>query len=95
MTPNINPGNPIEPINVGNVVSAAVLIYRSHFKSYFSVALIATLWVLLPVLTLIPILVGLFFTSGINQLPLFLLLLVPIWLLLLVYCTAKYIVILH
>lgn len=92
MTPNMHPGNPIEPLNVGNVVSAAVLIYRSHFKSYFSIALIATLWVLLPILTLIPILPGLLFTYSTNQLPLFLLLLVPIWLLLLVYCTAKYIV---
>ena len=92
MTPNMNPGNHIEPLNVGNVVSAAVLIYRSHFKSYFSIALIATLWVLLPILTLIPILLGLFFTYGRNQLPLFLWLLVPIWLLLLVYCIAKYIV---
>ncbi|BBD64829.1 hypothetical protein NIES4072_15070 [Nostoc commune NIES-4072] len=39
----------IQPLSVGNVVSAAVRLYRSHLKDYFLLALKAYVWVLLPV----------------------------------------------
>lgn len=42
------PSSP-QPLNVGNVVSAAVRLYRSHLKSYLQLALIAHLWALVPV----------------------------------------------
>jgi hypothetical protein len=39
----------IEPLSVGNVVSTALVLYRSHFKTYLQLALKAHLWVLLPI----------------------------------------------
>jgi hypothetical protein len=41
--------SPTQPLNIGNVVSAAVRLYRSHLKSYLQLALIAHLWALVPV----------------------------------------------
>ena len=43
-----SPGQ-IQPLSVGNVVSAAVRLYRSHLKDYFLLALKAYVWVLVPV----------------------------------------------
>ncbi|MEG4630457.1 DUF975 domain-containing protein [Microcoleus sp. AR_TQ3_B6] len=37
------------PLSVGNVVSASLRIYRDHFKSYFGLALVASLWLLVPI----------------------------------------------
>ncbi|WP_375515660.1 DUF975 domain-containing protein [uncultured Nostoc sp.] len=39
----------IQPLSVGNVVSVAVRLYRSHLKDYFLLALKAYVWVLVPV----------------------------------------------
>ncbi len=44
-----NPQNPIRPLTMGNVVSTAIALYRSHLKTYFKLALLATLWVLIPI----------------------------------------------
>lgn len=86
-----NPTPPMEPLSVGNVVSAGLKIYRDHFKSYFAVAIRVTLWSFLPFLVLIPL--PLFFIYGRPETSTFLLLIViPIWLLLLLYCSAKSIV---
>ena len=41
--------SPMQPLSVGNVVTAGLRIYRSHFKSYFLLAVKAYLWVLVPV----------------------------------------------
>ena len=37
------------PLSVGNVVSASLRIYRDHFKSYFGLAFVAYLWLLVPI----------------------------------------------
>jgi len=37
------------PLSVGNVVSASLRIYRDHFKSYFGLAFVANLWLLVPI----------------------------------------------
>lgn len=37
------------PLSIGNVVSAGLRIYRDHFKSYFTLAAQAYLWVLVPI----------------------------------------------
>lgn len=79
----------IEPLSVGNVVSAGLRIYRDNFKSYFPLAIQVTLWSFLPFLALIPI--PLFFIYGQPENSA-ILLLIPIWLLLLLYCSAKSIV---
>jgi hypothetical protein len=39
----------MQPLSVANVVTAGLRIYRSHFKSYFQLAVKAYLWVLVPV----------------------------------------------
>lgn len=39
----------MQPLSVGNVVTAGLRIYRSHLKSYFQLALKAYLWILVPV----------------------------------------------
>lgn len=39
----------MKPLSVGNVISAALRIYRDHFKTYFSLAFTAYLWVLVPI----------------------------------------------
>ncbi|MEG4817670.1 DUF975 domain-containing protein [Microcoleus sp. K5-D4] len=46
---NLSSSGPTGPLSVGNVVSASLRIYRDHFKSYFSLALVAYLWLLVPI----------------------------------------------
>jgi len=40
---------PIRPLNVGNVVSAAISLYRTNFKTYTGLGAKAILWYLVPV----------------------------------------------
>ncbi|GCL37266.1 hypothetical protein SR1949_23740 [Sphaerospermopsis reniformis] len=49
MSDNLGYTSNAEPLSIGNVVSAAVRLYRSHLKEYFILALKAYLWVLLPI----------------------------------------------
>ena len=49
MSENFGSSGQIQPLSVGNVVSAAVRLYRSHLKSYLNLAAIAHLWVLVPI----------------------------------------------
>lgn len=46
---NLSSSGQTGPLSVGNVVSASLRIYRDHFKSYFGLALVATLWLLVPI----------------------------------------------
>jgi hypothetical protein len=39
----------MQPLSVGNVVTAGIRIYRSHLKDYFLLALKAYVWLLVPV----------------------------------------------
>jgi len=47
---NLSSSGQIGPLSVGNVVSASLRIYRDHFKSYLGLALVASLWLFLPVI---------------------------------------------
>ncbi|MCC5607467.1 hypothetical protein LC612_11865 [Nostoc sp. CHAB 5834] len=49
MSENFGSPSQIQPLSIGNVVSAAVRLYRSHLKSYLNLAAIAHLWVLVPI----------------------------------------------
>ncbi|MBE8968324.1 hypothetical protein IQ277_19495 [Nostocales cyanobacterium LEGE 12452] len=49
MSENFGSSGQIQPLSIGNVVSAAVRLYRSHLKTYLNLAAIAHLWVLVPV----------------------------------------------
>ncbi len=39
----------IRPLSVGNVVNVSFFIYRTHWKSYFGLALRANFWLILPI----------------------------------------------
>ncbi|MFK0730033.1 MAG: DUF975 domain-containing protein [Gloeotrichia echinulata GP01] len=54
MSGNFNSPSSIQPLSLGNVVSAGLRLYRSHLKSYFFLALKVALWSLLPFLIFIP-----------------------------------------
>jgi hypothetical protein len=49
MSMNPSPPQPMGSVSVGNVISAAVRIYRDHFKLYYGLAFTAYLWVLVPI----------------------------------------------
>ncbi|MBD2457164.1 DUF975 domain-containing protein [Nostoc sp. FACHB-87] len=49
MSGNIGSPSPIQPLSVGNVVSAGIRLYRSHLKDYFLLALKAYVWILVPI----------------------------------------------
>ncbi|HEY9694021.1 MAG TPA: hypothetical protein V6D15_17600 [Oculatellaceae cyanobacterium] len=44
-----SPQNPIKPMTIGNVVSTAIALYRSHLKTYFQLALLASVWFIVPI----------------------------------------------
>ncbi len=49
MPKNLSSAIQTGPLSVGNVVSASLRIYRDHFKSYFGLAFVACLWLLVPI----------------------------------------------
>lgn len=49
MSPNPSHGNPIAPLSIGNVVSAGVRLYSSNLRTYLQLALVAQLWILVPI----------------------------------------------
>ena len=53
MTQNPEPTHAIRPLNVGNIVSTGLVLYRSHLKSYLGLAFTAMLWSLAPFVLLI------------------------------------------
>ena len=50
MARSFGPSSPTQPLSVGDIVSAAFQLYRSHLKQYLGIAVQATLWLLLPML---------------------------------------------
>ena len=49
MFKNFNSPNFIQPLNITNVISAGMRLYRSHLKKYFFIALKAYVWLLVPI----------------------------------------------
>ncbi len=49
MTGNFESSASMQPLNVGNVVSAGMRLYRANLKDYFLIALKAYCWILIPV----------------------------------------------
>jgi hypothetical protein len=78
---------PIQPLSAGNVVSAAFRLYRDYFSTYFKIALEATLWGLFPFLVILPI-PFLLLSGRVN--PNILWLIIPLWIVLLLYATGKF-----
>jgi hypothetical protein len=52
---HLGSSNPAQPLSVGDVVSASIRLYRSHLKSYLAIATQAVVWILVPLIALIPI----------------------------------------
>lgn len=46
---NLSPSNPIQPLSVGDVVSAGVRIYRSNLKRYLILVFRSYLWIFVPI----------------------------------------------
>ncbi|MBF2017330.1 MAG: glycerophosphoryl diester phosphodiesterase membrane domain-containing protein [Rivularia sp. T60_A2020_040] len=49
MSSNFNPPNSVQPLSLGNVISAGLRLYSSHLKSYLGLAFNAYLWVIVPI----------------------------------------------
>ncbi len=84
--PSNSPG-PIQLLNLGNVVTAGFRLYGANLKPYLRIAAVATFWVVLPFLALVPLTV--FLASSSNNAGLIVLLSL-VWLVLLSYCFAHY-----
>ncbi|MBW4662375.1 MAG: glycerophosphoryl diester phosphodiesterase membrane domain-containing protein [Drouetiella hepatica Uher 2000/2452] len=87
MASSSDPQGLVQPLSVGNVVSVGLRLYSDHFKQYMGVALVATLWILLPIVT-IALIVGFF--ASVQDYYALLGLIIPAWLVLLAYCVGKY-----
>lgn len=49
MSRNLSSSSPMQPLSIGNVVTAGVRLYSSNLKTYLKLALFAHLWVLVPI----------------------------------------------
>lgn len=49
MSLNLGSPSPIQPLSLGNVVSAGMRLYRSHLKSYLKLAFNAYAWIFVPI----------------------------------------------
>ncbi|MEL7358564.1 MAG: hypothetical protein AAFV85_15035 [Cyanobacteria bacterium J06634_6] len=82
--PSSTPG----PLNPGDVVSAAIQLYRDRFKTYIGLSTVATLWVALPFFALSVLAIVMVSLSLTNAAVWSLFVLCAIFLIL--YCWAKY-----
>lgn len=85
--------SPMRPMSAGNVVSAGFRLYSSHLKPYLNISVKATLWAMLPWVTLMILLTAAFLpfalSQGQNFVSLILLLLIFPWIGLAIYCGAR------
>lgn len=49
MSQNLSSSGPMRPLSVGNVVSAGLRLYSSHFETYFKLSVAAALWSFIPI----------------------------------------------
>lgn len=49
MSQSLSSPNPMQPLSIGNIVTAGVRLYRSNLKTYLRLASFAHLWVLIPI----------------------------------------------
>lgn len=84
--------SPIQPLSLGNVVSAAIRLYGNHLKQYLGIAAIASLWLLVPYLVVLPFVflgIGAAASSSRGGGGLFFLLAIVLGIGLFIYCGAK------
>jgi hypothetical protein len=80
----------LQPLNIGNVINAGLLLYRSHLKPYLDIAFRGVLWFLLPTVALVPIAIA--FATIANGGTVFpvVWLFIPVAIVLLCYSAAQY-----
>jgi hypothetical protein len=90
MARSLGSSNPLQPMNVGSIVSAAFQLYRLHLKQYLGITWRATLWILLALLCLIVPIVSLALVveAGTAWLGL-IALLMPAGIVLMIICSAR------
>jgi hypothetical protein len=86
MSERLSSGNSWRALSAGNAVTAGVKLYRSHLKLYLGLALRATLWSLLPLLALVPLLL-LIINDRFDLSDLWLV--APLWSIFLLYCHGR------
>jgi hypothetical protein len=86
MSGNLSSSNSWQALSAGNAVTAGVKLYRSHLKLYLGLALRATLWSLLPLLALVPLLL-LIINGRFDLSDLWLIL--PLWSIVWLYCHGR------
>jgi hypothetical protein len=90
MARSFGSSNPLQPMNVGSIVSAAFQLYRLHLKPYLSITWRATLWILLAVLSLVMPIVLLILSVEFGAAWIGLMvLLIPVGLVLMIICSAR------
>jgi hypothetical protein len=82
----------VGPLSVGNVVSAALRLYKDHFKPYLGVAFRGTLWSVLPFFVLLfPLVIGAFlYQVNAAIAGIFFIVAIIAWLFFWSNCIAKY-----
>ncbi|ACK72054.1 conserved hypothetical protein [Gloeothece citriformis PCC 7424] len=90
------------PLRIGNVISAALRLYRDNLKTYFGISFVANLWLSVPFLGIIvvsalAILLAVILGDGNTEnygvlFFVLILILIPLWIFLAFYCTAKFLV---
>lgn len=53
MNPSVQQGSQLGPLNPGDVVSAALRLYKDRFKTFFQLAILATLWLMAGIVGLV------------------------------------------
>jgi hypothetical protein len=77
--------DPIGTLSVGNVVNAAISLYKSNFRDYFAVSLRSVGWLVLAIIGVLPIVL---IASVINNIGLTVLAVI-VWLAFFIFCLAK------
>ncbi|NJO79557.1 MAG: hypothetical protein HC827_14265 [Cyanobacteria bacterium RM1_2_2] len=90
MAKSFGSSSPLQPMNVGSIVSAAFQLYRSHLKQYLSITWRATLWIFLALLCVMGPIVLLILSSAFEAALIGLIvLLIPVGIVLMVICSAR------
>jgi hypothetical protein len=77
--------DPIGTLSVGNVINAAVSLYKSNFRDFFSLSLRSVGWMVLAIVGLIPVILVAFAVNNVGVT----VLAVVAWLGLFIFCLAK------
>jgi hypothetical protein len=90
MSQNLEPIRSFPPLNIGNVITVGITLYRSHLRSYLNIALTAFLWYAPTFLIFVPFQIFAINAQVGGGFSPSLFLLLPVAIALLIYGGAKY-----